>query len=101
MPCATPFRPTITYCQAFSGSDGNIYPARIYDIDNVIDPMGAGDAFIAAYIHALLKFGDDSPKDINFALTASAIKNSIPGDFNLTTEEEITEVYENAGKSIG
>ena len=82
-------------------SDGNIYPARIYDIDNVIDPMGAGDAFIAAYIHALLKFGDDSPKDINFALTASAIKNSIPGDFNLTTEEEITEVYKNAGKSIG
>lgn len=82
-------------------SDSNIYPARIYDIDNVIDPMGAGDAFIAAYIHALLKFGDDSPKDINFALTASAIKNSIPGDFNLTTEEEITEVYENAGKSIG
>lgn len=80
-------------------SDGNIYPARIYDIDNVIDPMGAGDAFIAAYIHALLKFGDDSPKDINFALTASAIKNSIPGDFNLTTEEEITEVYENAGKA--
>ncbi|WP_298451494.1 sugar kinase [uncultured Prevotella sp.] len=73
-------------------SDGAIYPAHVYDIDNVIDPMGVGDAFIAAYLHALLKFSGDCQKDVNFALTASAVKNSIPGDFNLTTEEEILEL---------
>lgn len=55
-------------------SDGKVYIARIYNIDNVIDPMGVGDAFIAAYIHAMLHFGTDNQKDINFALTASAIK---------------------------
>mgnify|MGYP004425040359 FL=1 len=73
-------------------SDGKVYIARIYNIDNVIDPMGVGDAFIAAYIHTMLHFGTDNQKDINFALTASAIKNSIPGDFNLTTEDEIIDV---------
>lgn len=77
-------------------SDGEICPARIYEIDNVIDPMGVGDAFIAAYLHAVTNFDGDCRKDINFALTASALKNSIPGDFNLSTEEEIMEAYENA-----
>lgn len=78
-------------------SDGKICPARVYEIDYVIDPIGVGDAFIAAYLHALINFGDDCQRDINFALTASAIKNSIPGDFNLATEEEVLEAYETAG----
>lgn len=51
--------------------------------------MGVGDAFIAAYLHAHLKYGDDNQRCLNFSLAASALKNTIPGDFNLSTEQEV------------
>ena len=70
-------------------ADGKLYTTRIYDIDDVLDPMGVGDAFIAAYLHAHLKYGDDNQRCLNFSLAASALKNTIPGDFNLSTEQEV------------
>ena len=71
--------------------EGEIYLPRIYDIYPVLDPMGVGDAYVAAYIHAALKRPDDPQFQIDFALAASQLKNSISGDFNLVTEEEILE----------
>ncbi len=73
-------------------ASGRLVPARIYDINPVIDPMGVGDAFIAAYLHAYCKWGGDDQRCIDFALAASAIKNSFEGDSNLATEEEILEL---------
>ena len=70
-------------------SDGIIYTTRIYDICPVIDPMGVGDAFVAAFIHARGKWNSDPQRCLNFALAASQLKNSVPGDFNLVTEEEV------------
>ncbi len=72
-------------------SDGTIYTTRIYDINPVIDPMGVGDAFVAAFIHARGKWGDNPQRCLDFALAASQLKNSVPGDFNLVSEEEIIE----------
>ena len=69
--------------------EGRLYAARVYDITPIIDPMGVGDAFVAAYIHALGKWGDDNQRCLDFALSASALKNTIPGDHNLVGEEEI------------
>lgn len=71
---------------------GKLYTTRIFDIDNVLDPMGVGDAFIAAYIHAFMKDGENNKECLDFALSASALKNTIPGDFNLITEEEVKEI---------
>jgi 2-dehydro-3-deoxygluconokinase len=31
---------------------------------------------------------------LNYSLAAAALKNTIPGDFNLSTEEEIIDVLE-------
>jgi 2-dehydro-3-deoxygluconokinase len=31
---------------------------------------------------------------LNYSLAAAALKNTIPGDFNLSTEEEILDVLE-------
>lgn len=70
-------------------ADGKLFTTKIYDIDDVLDPMGVGDAFIAAYLHAYTKYGDDNMRCLEFSLAASALKNTIPGDFNLTTEEEV------------
>lgn len=68
---------------------GTMTTARLYDIEQVVDPMGVGDAFIAAYLHAWMKWGDDDRRCLGFALAASALKNTVPGDQNLVTEEEI------------
>lgn len=81
-------------------ADGNLYTTRIYDIEPVVDPMGVGDAFVAAFIHARRKWNDDDQRCLDFALAASAMKNSIPGDQNLVTEAEIIASMENANGRI-
>lgn len=73
-------------------ANDRLYTTKIYDIDDVLDPMGVGDAFIAAYLHAFSKYGDENQKCLEFALAASALKNTIPGDFNLSTEEEVEDL---------
>ena len=72
-------------------ADGNLYHTRIMDIDDVLDPMGVGDAFIAAYLHAHFKWKGEHQMQLDYALTASAMKNTVLGDFNLITEEDILE----------
>ena len=73
-------------------TNGKLYSTRIYDITEVVDPMGVGDAFIAAYLHSYMKWGDDNQHCLDFSLAASAVKNSIVGDFNLVDEEEINRI---------
>jgi 2-dehydro-3-deoxygluconokinase len=71
---------------------GTIYRTRIWDIQNIVDPVGVGDAFVAAYIHAAEKWPGDPQRGLDFATTAAMLKNSVEGDFNLVTEEEILEL---------
>jgi len=69
-----------------------LFTARIYDINPVVDPMGVGDAYLAAYLHAHLNRHDDDQQCLDFSLAASALKSTISGDFNLTTEDEVLEL---------
>lgn len=78
----------------FLYGDGKFTSTRIYDINPVVDPMGVGDAFIAAYIHAWCHWGDDDQRGLDFALAASTLKNSVTGDFNLVSEAEILSVVD-------
>ena len=74
-------------------ADGTMYNAPTVDIPNVVDPMGVGDAFVGGFLHALRKFdNNDNQTILNNSLAAAALKNTISGDFNLSTEEEILEV---------
>lgn len=43
----------------YDAVEDKLYTTRIYDIQPIIDPMGVGDAFVAAYIHAHQKWGDE------------------------------------------
>ncbi|MBR1547595.1 MAG: sugar kinase [Prevotella sp.] len=71
-----------------------LYTAKIYDINPVVDPMGVGDAYLAAYLHAHLHRHDDDQHSLDFSLAASALKSTISGDFNLSTEEEVEQLLE-------
>ena len=72
------------------------YESRHYDISPIVDRVGAGDSFSAGLIHGLLTF-NDLKKTIEFATAASAIKHTIPGDFNITSVEEITTLMNGDG----
>jgi 2-dehydro-3-deoxygluconokinase len=70
-------------------SSGKIYSTKINDITQVVDPMGVGDAFAAGFIHAYNNFAEDDQLYLDYALAAASLKNTISGDANLSTNEEI------------
>ena len=85
----------------FSGCiyDGeNFYTAKKYEISPMIDRVGGGDAFAAGIIFAILS-GKETKDVIEFAVAASALKHTIPGDANLSSVEEIEHLIK--GNGIG
>lgn len=68
--------------------DGNeFYHSKKYDI-HIVDRVGGGDSFASGLIHGLIS--KDNMKDaLDFAVAASALKHTIPGDFNLVSVEEV------------
>jgi 2-dehydro-3-deoxygluconokinase len=62
--------------------------SRRYDITDIVDRVGAGDAFAGGLIYGLLTYGDDA-KALEFATAASCLKHSIPGDFNRVRIAEV------------
>jgi 2-dehydro-3-deoxygluconokinase len=63
--------------------------SKIYTISHIIDRIGAGDAFMAGIIHGLIHWPNDNQSALEFAVAASCLKHSIPGDINLATAEEV------------
>jgi 2-dehydro-3-deoxygluconokinase len=54
----------------------------------LVDRIGGGDSFAAGLIYALLD-GRALDASLKFAVAASALKQTIPGDFNRVTVAEV------------
>jgi 2-dehydro-3-deoxygluconokinase len=67
---------------------GHLYQSPVYDIPDIVDRVGAGDSFAAGLIYALNQTYEPQ-RALEFATAASALKHSIPGDFNLVTIAEV------------
>lgn len=76
----------------FNGKD--FYESKHYDIDPIIDRVGGGDSFSGGLIHGLLTWPENQGKALEFAVAASALKHTIPGDFNLVSTEEVEALAE-------
>ena len=77
--------------------DGSEYcVSRSYDINPIIDRVGAGDSFSAGIIHGLIS-GMTQRDALEFAVAASALKHTIPGDVNLVSLEEVKSLVEGNG----
>ena len=68
---------------------GKFFTAPTYDIPDIVDRVGAGDAFAAGLIYGLNQYGSKPQRALDFAVAASALKHSIFGDFNLATVAEV------------
>jgi 2-dehydro-3-deoxygluconokinase len=68
---------------------GAFYTAPLYDIVPIVDRVGGGDSFVGGLIYGLRTYGSDAGKALHFAVAASCLKHSIPGDFNAVTVGEV------------
>lgn len=64
-----------------------MYQGRRWQV-RVTDRVGGGDSFCAALLFALLDGREPGPA-LQFATAASALKLTIPGDFNRVTADEV------------
>lgn len=72
--------------------------SKRYDMQDIIDRVGGGDAFMAGLIYGLAD--KDDQEALEFAVAASVLKHSIPGDKNFVSVEEVEHLVqgENVGK---
>ncbi|MEN6493867.1 MAG: PfkB family carbohydrate kinase, partial [Thermoguttaceae bacterium] len=73
---------------------------RPYEMRNIVDRVGAGDSFAAGLLYALDSADYAAPEAaIRFAVAASCLKHSIPGDVNYATLAQIQALA--AGQASG
>ncbi|MCG8372521.1 MAG: sugar kinase [Balneolales bacterium] len=66
-----------------------------YEIQ-LVDRVGGGDSFASGLIYGLTSLS--STRDaLEFAVAASCLKQTIPGDFNLVSVEEVTKLLKSGG----
>ncbi|MBR5712607.1 MAG: sugar kinase [Lachnospiraceae bacterium] len=63
------------------------YHSRRYNL-HIVDRVGGGDSFAAGLICGLAD-GKSAAEALEFAVAASALKHTIPGDFNHVTRAEV------------
>ncbi len=78
--------------QGMAFSYGQINVSKVYEVQ-IEDRFGTGDAFAAAYLHAVGNKWSVS-RAIEFATSAFALKHTIKGDLHTSTEEEVLSIMD-------
>ena len=71
----------------WDGPSGTLHQSQRYSV-RLVDRIGGGDSFAAGLIFGLLS-GRPLDQALRFAVAASALKQTIPGDFNRATVAEV------------
>lgn len=70
--------------------------SRHYEITHIVDRVGGGDAFAGGLIYGLQALNGVG-EALEFAVAASCLKHSIPGDFNRFSVEEVRQLMAGGG----
>ena len=70
--------------------------SKKYEIHNIVDRVGGGDTFAAGLIYGLNNL-DNNKETLEFAVAASCLMHSIPGDLPLLSVEEVKGLVGGAG----
>ena len=71
----------------FDAAAGSFVQSQRYTV-RLVDRIGGGDSFAAGLIYGLVS-GRDGESSLRFAVAASALKQTIPGDFNHVSVAEV------------
>ena len=78
----------------YNGKD--FFLSRKYSITDIVDRVGGGDSFGGGLIYGLNNY--DSEKDaLEFAVAASCLKHTIPGDYNRVSVAEVESLMKGSG----
>ncbi len=78
--------------KGFLYHEGGITSSNLYDMPDIVDRIGSGDAFMAGLIHMLRPIEDknkDLQRVIDFATAMAVYKHYVPGDLNVFTIEDV------------
>ena len=64
------------------------YESKKYEIRDIVDRVGGGDSFAGGLLYGLNTYGDRQ-QALEFAVAASCLKHSIPGDFNRVSVSDV------------
>ncbi|MCV9930226.1 sugar kinase [Flavobacterium sp. LS1R49] len=98
---AMSFRKSEGQTHLYSGMllhEGNFYESKEYLIHLVTDQIGSGDAFTAGLLYSLTN-NLSGQETIDWATACGIIKQSIPGDFAISTSEEISHFIKNGSSN--
>lgn len=70
--------------------------SRKYKIADIIDRVGGGDSFSAGIIYGINTYSTDQ-EALEFAVAASCLKHTIPGDFNRVSVKEVEALMQGSG----
>jgi 2-dehydro-3-deoxygluconokinase len=74
----------------------NFHLSRYYEITNIVDRVGAGDSFGGGLIYGL-QTHESHQEALEFAVAASCLKHSIPGDYCRLTRAEVEDLIKGGG----
>jgi 2-dehydro-3-deoxygluconokinase len=88
-------RATIALLQGHEGSTvldgGRLWMPSVRHAVQMIDPIGAGDAYVAGFLWATLR-GQNMQDAVNAAATVAALKCSMWGDIAVISERDVVDV---------
>jgi 2-dehydro-3-deoxygluconokinase len=70
--------------------------SRHYEITHIVDRVGGGDSFAGGLIYGYQKLATHQ-QALDFAVAASCLKHSVPGDFNRVTVDEVNALLKGGG----
>jgi len=70
--------------------------SRQYEVTHIVDRVGAGDSFAAAWIYAWLHMGSYK-EGLEFSVALSCLKHSIPGDVCRISLDEVKALLQEGG----
>ena len=72
----------------YSRDTKEFYHSKVFRICPIVDRVGGGDSFAGGVICGLLD-GKNFKDALEFGVAASALKHTIPGDYNMVTRKEV------------
>lgn len=90
------YNASINGWKAMTYDGKEFYVSRHYDLKPIVDRVGGGDSFSAGLIHGLAS-GRPLHWALEFAVAASALKHTIPGDVNMVSVSEVESLMNGNG----